>query len=144
MKTTDKYHESSPLVEIAVSDPSSILRRKGTAADGPLRTATIRRSDIGSWEEVPASEAAEEAAAEQSARQSEAEYAAEVERLIRARYSLSAELAVLRQRDSKPDEFAAYDSFAERCKAQARAYLAARDRLADALPLPKPDSGENS
>lgn len=31
-------------------------------------------------------------------------------------FSLSNELAVLRQRDSKPEDFAEYDSFAESCK----------------------------
>lgn len=53
-----------------------------------------------------------------------ADYEAQVERLIRARYSVSQELAILRQRDTKPDEFAAYDAFAERCKAEARQTLA--------------------
>lgn len=52
-----------------------------------------------------------------------ADYEAEVERLIRARYSVSQELAILRQRDTKPDEFAEYNAFAERCKAEARQTL---------------------
>lgn len=39
-----------------------------------------------------------------------------VERLIRKRYSVSAELAILRQRDQKPDEFAEYNAYAEQCK----------------------------
>lgn len=55
----------------------------------------------------------------------EAEYEAEVVRLIRERYSVADELAILRQRDSKPEEFAAYNAFAEECKAQAKAQLAA-------------------
>ena len=54
----------------------------------------------------------------------EAEYEAEVVRLIRERYDLNAELAILRQRDTKADEFAEYSAFAEACKAQARANLA--------------------
>ena len=40
-----------------------------------------------------------------------------IEKLIRERYSLSAELAILRQRDEKPDEFKAYNAYAEECKA---------------------------
>lgn len=51
------------------------------------------------------------------------EYAEEVSRLIRERYSLDAELAILRQRDSKPQEFAAYNAYAEQCKSSARQML---------------------
>ena len=39
-----------------------------------------------------------------------------IEKKIRQRYSLSAELAILRQRDSKPKEFAIYNEYAELCK----------------------------
>ena len=52
------------------------------------------------------------------------DFEGKVEELIRARYSVSQELAILRQRDTKPDEFAEYDAFAERCKAEARQTLA--------------------
>ena len=43
-----------------------------------------------------------------------------VERKIRTKYSVSAELAILRQRNSKPEEFATYNSFCELCKAEAK------------------------
>ena len=46
-------------------------------------------------------------------------YALRVEELIRARYSVSAELALLRQREDKPEEFAVYNEFAEECKVTA-------------------------
>lgn len=55
---------------------------------------------------------------------SEEEYEAKVEARIRERYSVSAELAILRQRDTKPDEFAEYNAYAERCKAESKAALA--------------------
>lgn len=55
----------------------------------------------------------------------EAAYKAAVERLIRERYSVADELGILRQRDTKPQEFAEYNAFAEACKAQARAEIAA-------------------
>lgn len=42
--------------------------------------------------------------------------AREIEKLIRLRYSMSDELAILRQRDEKPLEFAAYHEYAEECK----------------------------
>lgn len=35
---------------------------------------------------------------------------------VRARYSLSQELAILRQRDTKPEEFADYTEYVELCK----------------------------
>lgn len=43
-------------------------------------------------------------------------YNEEVNSMIRQRYSLSEELAILRQRDTKPDEFEAYNEYAEYCK----------------------------
>lgn len=46
-----------------------------------------------------------------------------VERYIRERYSLNAELAILRQRNTKLDEFLAYNAYAEECKAKAKAEL---------------------
>lgn len=55
----------------------------------------------------------------------EAAYKAAVERLIRERYTVADELGILRQRDTKPQEFAEYNAFAEACKAKARAEIAA-------------------
>lgn len=39
---------------------------------------------------------------------------------IRAVYSIDDELALLRQRDTKPEEFAEYDAFVEQIKAEER------------------------
>ena len=47
-------------------------------------------------------------------------YEQRVQQSIRERYSVDDELAILRQRDTKPDEFAAYFEYAEHCKAQAK------------------------
>ena len=47
-------------------------------------------------------------------------YADETNRLVRARYTLSQEFAILRQRDTKPEEFAAYNTFVEECKIAAK------------------------
>lgn len=46
-----------------------------------------------------------------------------VEALIREKYSLSEELSLLRQRDTKIEEFAAYNSYAEKCKIEAKKSL---------------------
>lgn len=47
-------------------------------------------------------------------------YGTLVEKKIRLKYSLSAELAILRQRDSKPDEFAEYNEYVEKCKSEVK------------------------
>lgn len=46
-----------------------------------------------------------------------------VESLIRKKYNVSAELAILRQRDEKPEEFAEYNAYAEQCKIEAKKIL---------------------
>lgn len=43
-----------------------------------------------------------------------------VEAFIRERYTVSDELAILRQRDTKPEEFEEYNAFCEECKARAK------------------------
>ncbi len=50
-------------------------------------------------------------------------YEERVVQLIRERYDLDAELAILRQRDSKPEEFAEYNAYCEECKIQAKEEL---------------------
>ncbi|MBQ8345349.1 MAG: hypothetical protein IJY42_03680 [Clostridia bacterium] len=49
--------------------------------------------------------------------------AVEINRRIRRRYTVSAELALLRQREEKPEEFDAYHTYAEACKAEVDAML---------------------
>ena len=43
--------------------------------------------------------------------------------LIRQKYSINEELAILRQRDSKPQEFAEYNQFVENIKTQLKAKI---------------------
>jgi hypothetical protein len=50
-------------------------------------------------------------------------YEQTVETFIREKYSLNAELAILRQRDTKPYEFDEYNAYAENCKARAKSIL---------------------
>lgn len=50
-------------------------------------------------------------------------YHALVEEKIRARYTVGDELAVVRQRDRKPQEFAEYDAYCEKCKREAKEEL---------------------
>ena len=48
------------------------------------------------------------------------DYGDTVNGLIRRKYTLSEELAILRQRDTKAEEFEAYNAYAESCKEEAR------------------------
>ena len=50
----------------------------------------------------------------------EYEYEQLTEKYIRQRYSISEEFAVLRQRDTKPDDFKQYYDYCEECKAKAK------------------------
>lgn len=47
-------------------------------------------------------------------------YEAEIIRKIRKRYTVNQELAILRQRDTKPEEFAEYNAYVESCKAETK------------------------
>lgn len=50
-------------------------------------------------------------------------YEERVVELIRNKYTLDEELALLRQRDTKADEFSEYNAYCEQCKAQAKEEL---------------------
>lgn len=60
---------------------------------------------------------------EELAEYTQERYERRVEQLIRKKYSISQELAVLRQRDVKTEEFAAYNAYAEECKTKAKAEI---------------------
>ena len=71
---------------------------------------------------TPEEIAAMEAEAEQAERNywQSIDYDEAVNAKIRERYDLSNELAILRQRDEKPDEYQAYYAYCEECKAWAK------------------------
>ena len=50
-------------------------------------------------------------------------YESEIVRLIRQRYNINQELSILRQRDEKPDEYAAYNQYVEECKAEVKSEI---------------------
>ena len=50
-------------------------------------------------------------------------YSEKVVSLIREKYSLNEELAIQRQRDSKPQEFNEYYAYCEACKAKVKGEL---------------------
>lgn len=43
--------------------------------------------------------------------------------LVRLKYSINDELSILRQRDTKPEEFDKYNAYVEECKQQAKKEL---------------------
>ena len=51
------------------------------------------------------------------------EYETKIVNLIRKKYSINQELAILRQRDTKPEEFAEYHKYVEKCKAEVKSEL---------------------
>ena len=51
------------------------------------------------------------------------EYENKIVALIRKKYNVNQELAILRQRDTKPEEFAEYNEYVEQCKAQVKLSL---------------------
>ena len=52
----------------------------------------------------------------------QAYYESEIVRLIRKKYTIDRELAILRQRDEKPEEFAEYNNFVENIKLTEKSY----------------------
>lgn len=50
-------------------------------------------------------------------------YSCLVDEKIARKYSVSQQISILRQRDEKPEEFAAFYEYAEQCKEEARAYI---------------------
>ena len=53
-------------------------------------------------------------------RAKEQEYENKIVALIRQKYNVNQELAILRQREVKPQEFAEYNEYVEQCKAEAK------------------------
>ena len=59
--------------------------------------------------------------AEQIKAQKKVQYESRVDELIRSKYTLSQELAILRQQESKSEEYKVYFEYCEECKAKAKA-----------------------
>ena len=90
------------------STTGKFVHRIGT--NSYFKRGTILKSDsVDSFEEV-----------EEVPVLDEIPYEEQVVAKIRERYSIDDELAILRQRDTKPDEFEAYNAYAESCKKEAR------------------------
>lgn len=108
------------MVRLDVPD-THILHRIGSEDYTPIRHTTVDPDRVAAYEAVTL-EAAE---AVKAARAAEAVYKSRVVALIRARYDQDDENAILRQRDTKPGEFAAYNAYVEDCKTKVRAEMEA-------------------
>lgn len=93
------------------SDSDKFIHRIGTKSYFKRSTLLINDT-IDKFEEV-----------DEIPEETDINYNEEVNNMVRQRYSLSEELAILRQRDTKPEEFAAYNEYAEECKAKVKAMM---------------------
>lgn len=94
------------------SDSGKFIHRLGT--ESYFKRSTLLPGDTaGKFEEV-----------DEIPEETGTNYNEEVNSMIRGKYSLSEELAILRQRDSKPEEFAAYNEYAECCKVEVKRRMA--------------------
>lgn len=109
------------------TDTEHIIRKKGDNNPTQIRRRRVNADELSQWEEITVEEA------ENAKRSAEAEerYRRIVTERIRRRYDLDAELAILRQRDTKPEEFAEYSGYAEQCKAEAKATINAQSDVPD-------------
>lgn len=108
------------MVRLDVPD-THLLHRIGSEDYTPIRHTTVDPDRVAAYEAVTL-EAAETIKA---ARAAEAAYKSRVVALIRARYDQDDENAILRQRDTKPGEFAAYNAYVEDCKTRVKAEIEA-------------------
>lgn len=98
------------------TDQGHILHKIGSDDYAEIRHTHVKPSELDKWEEIAVADIPP---------YTKAEYKAKIVELIRRRYDQDDECGILRQRDTKPDEFAEYDAYVEQCKAEARQSLAA-------------------
>ena len=99
--------------DITTDSADCLVRRKGELTAHNAITFSPDDS-LDDFEEVTN----EEIAAEEANKIEEEKRAAAIRVRVRSRYSVDDELAILRQRDSKPEEFAEYNAFVEAIKAE--------------------------
>lgn len=99
------------------TDAEHILHRVGSDDYSEIRHAMVKNPD--EWEEIAVADIPP---------YTKAQYDAEVERLIAERYSHGKEIEVNREHDTKPDRFAQYLAYIEKCKVRAKEILAEMER----------------
>lgn len=118
-KVTDIYSEAFKTPE----ENDICIDETNTDRHGAQRYQVYDENGIANFAIVNGALVARDKTAELARIKTTIAYPQLVENKIRTRYSVSAELAILRQRDTKPEEFAEYNSFCELCKAEAKTEL---------------------
>lgn len=101
------------------TDAGHILYKTGSGNYTPIRHITVKAADIDKWEEIAVADIPP---------YTEAEYEAKVEELIRERYTVSQEFALINNvmanvTEKRQAEYAAYQDYREECKRRAKEVL---------------------
>lgn len=118
-KVTDIYSEAFKTPD----ENDTCIDETNTERHGAQRYQVYDENGIANYAIVNGALVERDKAAELAEIKVTIDYPQFVENKIRTRYSVSAELAILRQRNSKPEEFAEYNAFCESCKAEAKTEL---------------------
>lgn len=118
-KVTDIYSEAFKTPE----ENDVCIDETNTDRHGAQRYQVYDENGIANYAIVNGALVERDKSAELARIKTTIDYPQLVENKIRARYSMSAELAILRQRDTKPEEFTEYNAYCEQCKAQAKTEL---------------------
>lgn len=118
-----KKERKSGLLEISCDDGYT-LHRKGDANIHPISKIVIPAIQMDDWEEIPVSSIPP---------YTEQEYSSKVTELIRERYSLDDEFALINNvmsgaTEKHKNEYAQYQEFREKCKKKAKEELLKRTR----------------
>lgn len=112
------YKENINMWELAAGQ-GHILHKVGSGEFPEMRRVLVKPSEVDMYEEVAVADIPP---------YTEAQYAAEVERLIRERYSVADELALINNvmsgaTQERQAEYAAYQDYRAECKARAKEIL---------------------
>ena len=118
-KVTNIYSEAFKIPE----ENDICIDETNTDRHGAQRYQVYDENGIANYAIVNGVLVARDKTAELSRIKNTIDYPQLVENKIRKKYSVSAELAILRQRNSKPEEFAEYNAFCELCKSEAKKEL---------------------
>lgn len=86
----------------------------------PFRIFFANGQYIAQWDFVPDSEIAGWGNVTEDSTRPQGDYKSDIKSIIRLRYDEDDELALQRQRETKPDDFAEYNAFCEAAKAEAK------------------------
>ena len=113
-----RTNERNEIVETCSAPIPNGIEYKGTIDFQKLLYAKLENGQI-VYDEIAYQRDREQMALVQK----QTDYEVLVENKIRQRYTLSQELAILRQKETKAEEYQAYYDYCEACKAEAKAEI---------------------